>query len=84
MLGRTRCPGRSSTPRRGDRFESAGEIEQVRALRLVELQGAGERSEDAVGDAGHVAALDPGVIGDADASQDGDLLAAQPGSRRLP
>jgi threonine dehydrogenase-like Zn-dependent dehydrogenase len=51
----------------------------VRALGLVELQGAGERFEDAVGDAAHVAPLDAGVVGDADAGQDGDLLAAQPG-----
>jgi hypothetical protein len=51
----------------------------VRALGFVKLQGPGERFEHAVGDAPHVPALDPRVVGDADAGQDGDLLAAQPG-----
>lgn len=76
-------PGRSPTTRRAHRPQGAGEIEEVRALRLIELEGAGERFEDA-GDAAHVSALDPGVVGDADARQDGDFLAAQAGTRRLP
>jgi hypothetical protein len=57
----------------------AGEIEEMRALGLVELQGPGERFEHAVGDAVDVPTLDPGVVGDAEASQDGDLLASQAG-----
>ena len=72
-------PGRSATARRARRPEGAGEIEEVGALGLVELQGVCDRFEDAVRDTGHVAALKAGVVGDADAGQDGDLLAAQPG-----
>jgi len=49
----------------------------VGALGLVELQGAGERLDHAVGDAVHVPPLDAGVVGSADAGQDGDLLPAQ-------
>ena len=51
----------------------------MRAFGLVELEGAGERLEHAVGDAVHLPPLDAGVVGDADTGQDGDLLAAQPG-----
>ena len=50
------------------------------ALGVIELEGAGEGLEDAVGDAGRVAAFELGVIGDADAGERGDLLAAQPGN----
>jgi hypothetical protein len=50
----------------------------VRAFGLVELQGAGQRFEHAVGDTVHVPALDPRVVRDADTGQDGDLLTAQP------
>jgi hypothetical protein len=51
----------------------------VRALGLVKPERAGDRVEHAVGDALHVPALDPGVVGNADAGEDGDLLAAQAG-----
>jgi hypothetical protein len=54
-------PGRSSTSRRAHRPEGTGEIKEVRALRLVELQGAGERFQDAVGDA-EVSRASSGVI----------------------
>jgi hypothetical protein len=49
----------------------------VRALGVVELQGAGERLQDAVGDAAGVSALQALVVLEADAGQRGDLLAAQ-------
>jgi hypothetical protein len=52
----------------------------VRAFGVVELQRAGERFEHAFGDAADVAALQAGVVGNADAGQDRDLLAAQSGN----
>ena len=55
----------------------AGEVEEVGAFGFVELQGAGDGFEDAVGDTGEVAALEPGVVVDAHPGQDGDLFAAQ-------
>ena len=55
----------------------AEQVEQVGPLGLVELQGVGDAVDDAVGDAGGVAALEPGVVLDGDAGEEGDLLAAQ-------
>jgi hypothetical protein len=49
----------------------------VRAFGVVELQGAGDAVDDALGDAGGAAALEPGVVVGRDAGQEGDLLAAQ-------
>jgi hypothetical protein len=51
----------------------------VRALDLVQLQGAGDAVEHLVGDAADVAAFQPGVVLDRDAGQLGYLVAAQPG-----
>lgn len=48
----------------------------MRAFGVVELQRAGERFEDAFGDAAELAAFQAGVVGDADAGQDRDLFAA--------
>ena len=48
-------------------------------LGLVELEGAGDGVEHAVGGALDVAALELGVIVDADAREVGDLLAPQAG-----
>jgi hypothetical protein len=56
----------------------------VRALGLVQLQGAGERAEHTVGHAAGVAALEPGVVVDADPGQQRHLLAAQPGDAPVP
>ena len=50
----------------------------MRPLGLVELQGAGQRFQHALGDPAQVPALESGVVGDADAGEDRDLLAAQP------
>ena len=58
-------------------LRGAREVEQVRPLGLVELQRPRERLEDGVGDTAHVAALEPGVVVDADAGEQRDLLAAQ-------
>jgi hypothetical protein len=49
----------------------------VRLFGFVEVQGPGEGVQDAVGDAGEVAALELGVVLDADAREVGDLAAAQ-------
>src|SRR6266566_652065 len=57
----------------------AGEIEQVFALGLVEVQGPAERLKHALGDPGKVAALELRVVLDADSGQVGDLAAAQTG-----
>ena len=57
----------------------AGEVEQVGAFGFVELQGAGDGFEDAVGDTGEVAALEPGVVVDAHPGEHGDLFASQAG-----
>ena len=62
----------------GGRAGGAREVEEVRALGVVELERVGERVEHAVGGAGGVAALQALVVLDADAGQRGDLLAAQP------
>ena len=45
-------------------------------LGLVEVQGASDAVDDAVGDAGGVAALELGVVLAGDARQQGDLVAA--------
>ena len=48
------------------------------AFGFVELKGAGDRFQDAVGDAGEVAAFEAGVVVDAHAGEHGDFLATQP------
>src|SRR3954453_4341214 len=45
---------------------------------VVELQRSGERLEHAFGDAAEVATFQPGVVVDADAGEQRDLLPAQP------
>ena len=62
--------------RAGRRSGGAGQGLQVRRLGLVQLQGSGQSVEDAVGDAAEVAALQSGVVLDADPGQVGDLAAA--------
>ena len=63
----------------GGVVRGAGQVEQVGAFGFVELQGTGDGFEDAVGDTGEVAALEPGVVVDADPGEHGDLFAAQAG-----
>ena len=58
-------------------MRGASEVEEMRAFGIFESKRAGERIEHAVGGPLEVAALDAGVIGNADAGQHGDLLAAQ-------
>ncbi len=47
------------------------------AFGVIEQQGAGDGVQDRVGGAAGVAALQPGVVRDADPGQQRDLLAAQ-------
>ena len=68
----------SARPRRR-RVCGTGEVAEVGPFGVVELKRAGERAQDALGDAVEVAALQSGVVRDAHAGQDGDLFAAQPG-----
>jgi hypothetical protein len=58
-------------------LRGAREIEEVGALGVVELQRSGERFQHALGDPVDIAALQAGVVRDAHAGKDGDLLAPQ-------
>src|SRR6516162_4205366 len=57
----------------------AGQVVQVVAFGLGELKSAGKSVQHALGDAGQVAAFELVVVVDAHPSQQGHLLAAQPG-----
>ena len=57
----------------------AGEVEEVGALGVVELERSGQRFEHALGGAAHVAVFQARVVLVAHAGQDRDLLAAQSG-----
>ena len=58
--------------------ERADEVEQVGPFGVVELQCPHDAFEDVIGDTVGVAALEAGVVLDADPGQHGDLFAAQP------
>jgi hypothetical protein len=62
----------------------AGEIEEMRSLRIVELERTGKRLEDRRGDARGVAALELRVVGDTDAREQRDLFPSQAETRRRP
>ena len=55
----------------------ADQIDEMCPLRLVQLQCASDAVDDALGDAGGVAALELRVVLAGDAGQEGDLVAAQ-------
>ena len=83
LVEHRRTAGRDAGAARGRRrVGGAGEGEEVGALVRVEQQGAGERVEHLLGDLDVAGLLEPGVPGDADAGELGDLLAAQ--ARRAP
>jgi len=56
-----------------------GEVVEVVALGVVELKGAHEGVEDAVGDAAEVAAFQTRVVVDADSGEHRGFFTAQPG-----
>ena len=74
--------GAGPAPRRGG-VGGAGEVVEVGAFGVVELQRPGQCVEDRVGDAAQVAALQPGVVVDTDPGERRDLLPAQPGDAAL-
>ena len=82
MLGRTFC-GDGGAARRPLRVGGPGEVREVVALRLVELERVGDRLEDAVRDAARVAPLQARVVLDADAGEQRHLLAAEAGDPSL-
>ena len=61
------------------RVGGAREVEEVRALGVVKLKRAGQSLQHTFRHPVHVPALEAGVVRDADAGEDGDLLAAQAG-----
>jgi hypothetical protein len=65
-----------SAPARAGRMRSSGEVEEMRALHVGELQCTRERFEDGLGDPGEVAALEARVVGDAHTGEERHLLAA--------
>ena len=83
MLSRTRWTDartggvRLAAASRQVRRVGAGQVEQVLALDVVELQCPGDRVEHALGRAADVAALEPGVVVEADTGELGDLFAPQ-------
>ena len=80
--GRIRVPGRTRAPR-CQRARGAGEIEEVRAFGLIELERPPQRFEHELGDAADMAALQTPVVVDTDAGEGGDLLSTQPGNAAL-
>ena len=76
-----RADARLGRPRalRRDRTRGAGQVEEVRALGVVELQRPGQRFQHELGDAADLAALQAPVVVGADTGQRRDLLAAQAG-----
>ena len=78
ISGRIRGFGRAPALGRCGGLGGAGEIEEVSALGVVELERPGECLEHALGDAAEVAAFQAGVVRNAHAGEDGDLFAAQP------
>ena len=68
--------GRAGRPRGGRR---AGQVEQMRSLDVAEPQRLGHGVEHALGGAADVAALQSGVVVEADSGQFGDLLPPQTG-----
>ena len=77
-LARTRLLSRSP-PRARRGVRRPRQVEQVRLLRLVQLQGPGQGVQHAFRDSAQVAALEPGVVVDAHPGEQRDLLAAEPG-----
>ncbi|GAP60058.1 hypothetical protein AHiyo1_34930 [Arthrobacter sp. Hiyo1] len=60
------------------------QIEQVRTLSLVELEGPRQCLQDALRHSRKVPAFEPGVILNAHSGEGRDFAATEPGTRRLP
>jgi hypothetical protein len=75
MVGRTDCRGACGV----GCFRAGGpkQIDEMCALRVVELQRTCDRVDDALGWAGRVAAFETGVVLARDAGEEGDLFASQ-------
>jgi hypothetical protein len=71
------------TPRRGRRLRRTGEIEEVRALGLVQVKSAGQGLQHTLGHPAQVSALEAGVVVDADPGNDRDFLPAESGNAPL-
>ena len=69
---------RRARPDERDAVGRARQVEQVRALGVVQLQGAGDSVQDGGGGSGDRAALELGVVLHADAGEGRHLSAAQP------
>jgi hypothetical protein len=61
-----------------------GEVDEVRALGVVEAQRAGKRVEDAVGGGGEIAALQAAVVGTLTPAKTATSSRRRPGTRRPP
>ena len=66
-----------AAPTAGGRPAGVGEVEQMRAFRVVEPERIRQRVQDAVGRAAEIAALHPVVVVDAEPGQRRDLFTAQ-------
>jgi hypothetical protein len=77
-------PGDGLAVARGSGGGGAGQVEEVLALGVVQLQGPGDGGQHALRGAADVAALQPRVVVEAHAGEHGDLLAAQPGYPPVP
>ena len=79
-LGPDALLGLAPTGPRRRRLCGAGEVEEVGALGVVELERPGQCLQHALGGPAHVSALQARVVRHAHAGQDGDLLAAESGN----
>ena len=75
--GRICCFGVARRRVFGRRVGGVRQVVQVGVFGFVELQGAGDGVEHAVGDSGQVAAFQLGVVVGADSGEHGDFFAAQ-------
>src|SRR6185437_6737744 len=64
---------------RSRRLRGAGEVEEVGALGVVEVERPRKCLQHALGDSSHASALQAGVVRNAHSGQDGDLLTTERG-----
>ncbi len=78
-LGPDALLGPATTGPRYRRLGGAGEVEEVGAFGIVELERPRQCLQHALRDPAHVSTLQAGVVRNAHPGQDGDFLAAEPG-----